>query len=101
MRSPSACNSMSSQTHPQKVHVAFRTTVRGIASQFVFLSSQFSVLSFGLPTRPGRNDKRSTKLAAGEAASSTARHEAALLDLFPRSLLILRRAQDERWNNRR
>ena len=32
MRSPSACSSMSSQTHPQKVQVAFFTTVSSIAA---------------------------------------------------------------------
>src|SRR5713101_6749076 len=80
MRSPSACSSMSSQTQPQKVHVASFTTVRLI------------LLSLGLaPARTGRNDERSTKLPAGEAPPDAARHVPPGLNHFPRRNVFRRR----------
>src|SRR5262249_62226034 len=73
MRSPSACNSISSQTHPQNVQVAFFTTV----------SSILAPSTNDLPVRTGRNGERSAEGTPSETAPDAARHVAAGLDLFP------------------
>src|SRR5207253_4533885 len=74
MRSPSACSSMSSQTQPQNVHVAFFTTVRLIVPlDLVDL----------LPARTGRHEKRSAQLPAQATAPDAARHVPPGLDLLP------------------
>src|SRR5262249_41744533 len=75
MRSPSACNSMSSQTHPQNVQVAFFTTVSSIPC--------FPQLPADLAVRTGRDDERSAERTALAAALDAARHEAPGVDLLP------------------
>jgi len=50
-----------------------------------------------LTTRTGWKDKGSTEFTPWEAAPDAPRHEPALLDLFPRSPLIPRQAQNERY----
>jgi len=75
--SPSACSSISSHTHPQKVQVAFLTIVRpalalGIAFAFVLLVA-----------RTGRDGKRSPQLAADATATDALWLKAARLDFLP------------------
>src|SRR4249920_1485840 len=82
IRSPSACSSMSSQTQPQNVHVAFGTTLRLIAS----------LASLGLaPARTGRHDEGSAKLPAAAAPADAARHVPSGLDQLPRRDILSRR----------
>src|SRR5262245_53048192 len=73
MRSPSACSSISSQTHPQNVQVAFFTTVNSISSP----------LAEDLTARTGRQGESSAEGAAPVAAADAARHVATGLDLLP------------------
>src|SRR5438093_13455930 len=73
--SPSACSSMSSQTQPQKVHVAFLTIVKLISGLvwFVFAGA-----------RTGRHQKRSAQHAPTQTAADAPRHIPADGDLLPR-----------------
>src|SRR5207248_4763223 len=92
IRSPSACSSMSSQTHPQKVHVAFFTTVSCIRS----IPGPAASGGLFVAVRTGRDDERSPELAAAEAPADAPRHEPPRLDLLPRRHVaagrLLRRA---------
>src|SRR5262245_34582537 len=66
MRSPSACSSMSSQTQPQNVQVAFFTTVSSITLP--------PRLSPDLAVRTGRNDECSAERSPLVAPLDPARH---------------------------
>src|SRR3954465_4573586 len=80
IRSPSACSSMSSHTHPQNVQVAFFTTVREAMRWF-----RARVSFLGGAGRTGRrDDEGSPQFAAAEAAADPAGHEPPRLDLLPR-----------------
>src|SRR5262249_50934915 len=75
MRSPSACSSISSHTQPQKVQVAFFTTVR--------LMEGPELASF-IFARTGRHDERSAQLSADAAPPDSPRHVSAGSNLLPR-----------------
>src|SRR4051794_38293799 len=70
---------MSSQTHPQKVHVAFFTTLSSIAPPRLLFASPRQ-----LAVRTGRDDETSAQLPAAVAAADAARHVPPGGDLFPR-----------------
>src|SRR5579883_2811884 len=78
MRSWSACSSMSSQTQPQKVHVAFFTT---------FSCMPVPWLTTDLAARTGRQHERSTQFPPQTAAADAPRHVAPVGDLLPRQRL--------------
>src|SRR5438552_297931 len=91
IRSPSACSSMSSHTQPQKVHVAFLTTVR-------------LILFFARPSlgsaRTGRHDERSTKLPSAEAPANAARLVPSCVNGLPGRDLVwsgLRKSKIRGW----
>src|SRR5438477_9459767 len=84
MRSLSECNSMSSQTQPQKVQVAFLVTVNSMN-----LSRSRKRLLFSV--RTGRDDERSPQLAAAVAAPNPPGHEPSRLDLGPGPRVVGRR----------
>src|SRR3989442_217637 len=91
IRSPSACSSMSSHTQPQKVHVAFLTTVRLILF--------FAWLGLG-SARTGRHDERSAKLPSAEAPADAARLVPSGFDGLPGRDLIwsgLRKSKIRGW----
>src|SRR6185369_11614715 len=71
---------MSSQTHPQKVQVAFFTT----------FSSILALSTNDLTVRTGRNGERSAEGTSSETAPNAPRHETSGLNLFPGHLLALR-----------
>src|ERR1700722_13246454 len=71
--SPSACNSMSSQTQPQKVHVAYFTISIAVLSPLARL----------LVARTGRHQERSSQLPAAEAPARPARLVPAFFDHGP------------------
>src|SRR3989442_7876202 len=91
IRSPSACSSMSSHTQPQKVQVAFLTTVR--------LMLFFAWLGLG-SARTGRHDERSAKLPSAEAPADAARLVPSGFDGLPGRDLVwsgLRKSKIQGW----
>src|SRR5437870_10969509 len=97
MRSPSACSSISSQTQPQKVQVAFLTTVRlilcfsGFVSIYRFAFERIfrarndkSIIPLiTLFVRTGRNHERSAQFPAEATPPDAARLVTAEFDHFP------------------
>src|SRR5262245_48307890 len=83
MRSASACSSMSSQTHPQNVQVAFLTTVNSII-HLRYAASGESVVLVGETVRTGRrNDEASPQRQPAATAADAAGHEPPGFELFP------------------
>src|SRR3990172_8239049 len=78
MRTSSACNSMSSHTHPQKVQVALFTTVSVIGLLRLFMR----VFDRRL-VRTGRGEEHSPQGTTLARASHAARHVASWFDFFP------------------
>src|SRR4029453_1817781 len=78
IRTPSVCNSMSSQKQPQNVHVASFTIVR-VTLSLLLVGARPSNAA-----RTGRHDELSNKLPAAIASSTGARAVAPGFDHLPR-----------------